>query len=247
MNDVTSLAVPRDGQTFAIGAAAELTLRGSTVDGLTHAVRLLASAPESIAAWLDELHRGPVADMARRSYWHPNGFAKLVLHVNSDPEFRIRLHVWPEVEGQPLGESNPHSHRWDFASTVVAGAGLHMVEYVETKRGGKPFDRYRYGGDPTNPAALLHDGGAQLTRKTSPHVRFGEVYSCDINVVHTVVPIRSGLTATLVVQGPRRSSCTRVYCLPGTDAEQPNRELSEEDFRLLLKNVVTGMRARVEP
>lgn len=246
MNDVINLAVPLDGQTFAIGVAAELALRGSTVDGLTHAARLLAGDPGAVAAWLDELVEGPVADMARRSYWHPNGFAKLVLHVSSEPEFRIRLHVWPEADSQLLGESNPHSHRWDFASTVVAGVGLHMAQYVETECGGKPYDRYRYGVDPADPAALLRDGDARLARKSSPHVRFGGVYSCDIDVVHTVVPIGSGLTATLVVQGPHRSPSTRVYCLPGSDADQPNRELSEEDFRLLVKNVVTHIRARAE-
>lgn len=245
MNDVINLAAPTDGHACATGVAAELTLRGSTVDGLIHAARSLASAPEAVAAWLDEVRNGPVAAMARRSYWHPNGFAKLVLHINGDPEFRIRLHVWPEVDGPPLGESNPHSHRWDFASTVVAGGGLHMVEYVETQRGGKPYDRYRYGADPANPAALLRAGGARLTRTSSPHVRFGGVYSCDIDVVHTVVPIRSGLTATLVVQGPHRSPATRVYRPPGTGAEQPNRELSEEDFKLLLKNVATRMREQV--
>jgi hypothetical protein len=116
---------------------------------------------------------------------------------------------------------------------------MHMVEYREVADRGKPFARYRYGTDPANPAALVADGTARLFRTNSPHVYRGEVYACDTDVVHTVEPIGSGLTATVVVQGPRRTPTTVVYCGPGESDDQPNHPMSESDFQLLVKAVVT--------
>jgi hypothetical protein len=113
-----------------------------------------------------------------------------------------------------------------------------MVEYKENAQRGKLHTRYRYGGDPSNPAALRPDGDARLLRTNSPHVRPGQVYSCDTEVVHTVVPIAAGLTATLVVQGPHRSRSTVVYCEPGQSEDQPNGKLSESDFRRLVRSVL---------
>jgi hypothetical protein len=218
------------------------------VDDLRRAARFLADQPAMVVSWLAELgeNADTVRELAERSYWHPNGFAKLVLHVNRSPQFRIRLHVWPVVPGAPLlGESNPHSHRWDFASTVLAGGGLHMVEYVESESAGKAFDRYRYGADPNDRATLLLDGAARLKRIAAPHVRYGEIYSCDVRVVHIVAPIEEGMTATVVVQGPHASPSTVVYCEPGRDTDQPNQPMSELDFRLLVKHVVTELRERI--
>jgi hypothetical protein len=214
------------------------------VNQLRAAARHAAASLGAVAFWLECLcqDESAVHDLARRPYWHPNGFAKIVLHVSREPEFRIRLRVWPVVPTGPLlGESNPHSHRWEFASTVIAGNGLHMAEYRETEQGGKPYDRYRYGTDPADPAALLPDGAARLTRTASPHVRRGQVYSCDTSVVHTVAPIAVGLTATLVIQGPHRSSSTAVYSPPGCCADHSNRELSESDFIWLVKSVAAAV------
>ncbi|RSN34977.1 hypothetical protein DMC61_05975 [Amycolatopsis sp. WAC 04169] len=198
-------------------------------------------SPGVFLSWLEEIlgDEEAVRAAAKRSYWHPNGFAKMVLHAS--PDFRIRLHVWPESEEPSRGESNPHSHRWEFASTIVAGEGLHMVEFHETADGGKPYDRYRYGADPANPAALLADGEARLEVEKTPHVRLGEVYSCDTAVVHTVRPIAAGLTATVVIQGPHRTGTTVVYCEPGESDDQPNGELTETDFRDLVGAVADAV------
>ncbi|WP_420805373.1 hypothetical protein [Amycolatopsis decaplanina] len=197
--------------------------------------------PGTFLSWLEDIlgDEEAVRSAAKRSYWHPNGFAKMVLHASAD--LRIRLHVWPESSEPSRGESNPHSHRWEFASTIVAGEGLHMVEFRETTEGGKPYDRYRYGADPANPAALLADGQARLAVEKTPHVRLGEVYSCDTGIVHTVRPIEAGLTATVVIQGPHRTSTTVVYCEPGQTDDQPNGELTETDFRVLVGAVANAV------
>ncbi|MEV7038044.1 hypothetical protein [Amycolatopsis sp. NPDC051061] len=203
----------------------------------------------AFGAWLRDLAADApaVAEIAKRSYWHPNGFAKIVLHTGVEPEFRVRLHVWPESETVSRGESNPHSHRWEFASHVLAGTGMHMVEFTETTERGKPFRRFRYGADPANPAALVSDGEVRLKRRAVPHVQTGDVYTCDTSIVHTVRPVDAGLTATVVVQGPRRTPTTVVYCEPGESDDQPNFDLTEEDFQELVTAVLASLDSEVAP
>ncbi|MEC3980796.1 hypothetical protein [Amycolatopsis sp. H20-H5] len=199
--------------------------------------------PDKFLSWLEETFLDDDAaahDAAGRSYWHPNGFAKLVLHTAAESRFRVRLHIWPASKEASQGESNPHSHRWEFASVVLAGKGMHMFEYRETIGGGKPYQRYRYGTDPADPAALVRDGQVRLRKTSSPHVQRGEVYSCDTEVVHTVRPIAADLTATVVVQGPRRVRSTVVYCEPGQTEDQPNRAVTDTEFKELLRSVIAA-------
>lgn len=240
IDPLSTVAATSRGQGFFQDLENMLRAGPAELNRLRDGARLVAEHRGRFAAWLTELCRGDALPQAvAGSYWHPNGFAKLVLHKSVRPEFRIRLHVWPVVPGEPVrGESNPHSHRWDFASTVVAGVGLRMEEFRETTHGGKPYDRYRYGANPADRAALLRDGTARLTRTDTPRVGRGDVYSCDTEVVHTVVPREAGLTATAVVQGPRRTPSTVVYCEPGTSDDQPNRDMTESDFLRLVKSVV---------
>ncbi len=214
---------------------------------LRAAAQRVQDDPGTFLSWLEDTLRNEeaVREAAKRSYWHPNGFAKMVLHLS--PDFRIRLHMWPKSETPSRGESNPHSHRWEFASTVIAGEGMHMVEYRETSEGGKRHQRYRYGTDPADPAALKADGEAWLKKTGSPHVWCGDVYSCDTEVVHTVRPLDANLTATVVIQGPHRTPTTVVYCEPGQTDDQPNGELSETDFRTLVGSVIEAFRAGVTP
>ncbi|MGW3994593.1 hypothetical protein ACWEF6_14005 [Amycolatopsis sp. NPDC004772] len=214
---------------------------------LEAAARRIRTGRRGLAAWLQDLlaDQTAVAEIAKRSYWHPNGFAKIVLHTSIDPEFRIRLHVWPRGETPSRGESNPHSHRWEFASYVLTGTGMHMVEFAETAEGGKPYRRYRYGTDPADPAALVADGDVRLQRCGVPHVQGGDVYTCNTSTVHTVRPIDAGLTATVVVQGPRRTPTTVVYCEPGESDDQPNIELTGADFVELVSELLPTLDSEV--
>jgi hypothetical protein len=210
---------------------------------LAAAAEHVRAARGEFAGWLRDLAADEAAatEIAKRSYWHPNGFAKLVLHTGVEPEFRVRLHVWPRSEQPSRGESNPHSHRWEFASHVLTGAGMHMVEFAETAGRGRPFRRYRYGTDPANPAALVADGEVRLERRAVPHAQRGDVYTCDTAVVHTVRPIDAGLTATVVIQGPRRTPTTVVYCEPGESDDQPNTVLTGGGFHELVTAVLASL------
>jgi len=210
---------------------------------LAVAAGMVRDGPHAFVRWLDGLTRdGPIVrTIAARSYWHPNGFAKLVLHISAQPDFKIRMHVWPESGTAKRGESNPHSHRWEFASTLLTGRGMLVTEYQEAAEGGKPYTRYHYGTNPAEPAALVANGAVRLGEVKWPRLTRGDVYSCDTEVVHTAEPLGADLTATAVVQGPRRTPATAVYCAPGESDDQPNRPLSVSELRLLVKAIVAGV------
>ena len=79
-------------------------------------------------------------EIADRSYWHPNGFIKLVLEERPGGG-QLRLHVWPQVGD----EDDIHSHGWSYASVVIGGT-VGDLSYAETSTDeGVPMWRHAYG------------------------------------------------------------------------------------------------------
>src|SRR5205814_10730631 len=70
---------------------------------LRSVARHVMENPASFLFQLKEMLRDDAAVRAAadRSYWHPNGFAKLGLFKSADLEFRIRLHVWQRISDEP--------------------------------------------------------------------------------------------------------------------------------------------------
>ena len=217
------------------------------VELLAEALQILVEDLDQFCLWLKDLREDKtlMTEITQRSYWHPNGFAKLVLHESDEKEqdqFLIRLHVWPATQGDHLGESNPHSHRWDFASTILLGEGMSTTEFTECDNCGSPYNRYRYGTVSTDKAALKNDGQpVMLTGIPSLVIKRGQIYQCDTSVAHTVQPLGSDLTATIILRGPHRSSSTTVYRKPELSTDQPNRPISEDEVREILDEVITGI------
>lgn len=182
----------------------------------------------AFGAWLDDLAEDPgaVARLAAASCWHANGFAKLVLHRTDG--YALRLHVWPN-DGRPqTGDSEPHSHRWDFASAVLAG-GLTIVEYAEDPAG-MHFRKCSYDGH-----RVVEEGPVRLKQATVYPVLPGLRYTTERSVIHKVHPVPGELVATLLVQGPHRSDTTAVYRLD--DGVPPARPIGEDRVRALLRAV----------
>jgi hypothetical protein len=214
-----------------------LTQSPPTSPQLASALDALLADRSALVAWLAQLDDdGPATQVAARSYWHHNGFAKLVLH--SAPDFRIRLHVWPAGPNR-RGETNPHGHRWEFASTVICGDGLRNTEYRETDAG-VPSVRYAYVGSKAG-GTLTAVGNACLAVHDRRVIRTGERYTISTETVHTVDPIGMSVVATLLVQGPPRLESTAVYCAPGEDGEQPGRPIHPGEVRQLVRAVVGAL------
>ncbi len=83
-----------------------------------------------------------LASIAARSYWHGNGFLKIVL---LDKGYKLRLHIW--FAGTPC-EENIHSHRWGFASHVLTGT-LKSELWADAANDGVQSDMYALSSSAT--------------------------------------------------------------------------------------------------
>jgi hypothetical protein len=198
-------------------------------------VDVFADNRRAFGGWLRTIRDERAPEVARSSYWHFNGFAKLVLQ--SGPDYKVRLHVWPAGDDR-LGENNPHSHRWNFASTVLCGEGLHDIHYVEADSG-VTYERYLYAGGNVA-GALTHEDTVRLTESSDRTIRAGDRYEMDTSVVHTVRPLGKSLVATLVVQSAALQASALVYGIPGVDVDQPGQPISVDEVRGLISDVLTA-------
>jgi hypothetical protein len=98
-----------------------------------------------IPARLDAIMRSQSSRdaVAERSYWHPNGFLKLVLEGASGAP-QLRLHVWTT----PRGEDDIHDHAWAYRSLVLAGA-VREVRYADVDPGPDTAELWRHSYRPT--------------------------------------------------------------------------------------------------
>jgi hypothetical protein len=173
------------------GFVADPGLPGWTVDALEQILH-------------DEDH---LAEIARQSFAHPNGFDSIPLE-NSHPSHRVRLHVWwPD---SPLVTEDVHNHAWSFGSRVLTGA-LNFQTYRPSDEGTPHFHYpWRLGGafaydhrsvDTVHLARLLD---ATFTENTH--------YTFDLTELHRVAPVKTAQpVSTLVVIGSWQRDGSDVY------------------------------------
>jgi hypothetical protein len=215
---------------------------GGQIFGLVDAARLLSRNPEMVRSLLVALMARPerLDEIAHRSWWHSNGFAKIKLVEARD--FCLRLHVWPAGIAR-LDEVNPHGHRWEFASWIAAGRGTMETFYRPTSAldpAGAQFLRCEYRSSAGT--GVLRPGGPAWLRKVGTRcLPAGQVYPCSLDTLHTVTPLGDGLLATVVVQGTMAKPSTTVYLDPSRDPDQPATSLSAARLRGLFADVVAAI------
>jgi hypothetical protein len=113
---------------------------------------------------------------------HNRLFDKLVLHDAPERNFRIRLHVWSDME-----VAAPHDHRWSFTTRLLVGTYEHVLYHVveKTDDGGAPAFEPRF-------------------RTTE---RSGDSYTIHHDVVHATTT--QAHTVSLLVRGPAEKSVSR--------------------------------------
>jgi hypothetical protein len=213
------------------------------VDDLVRVAEELRADPELLCAAVGAIAADPrrCADVAARSYWHPNGFAKIKVFEHLD--YSLRLHLWPEGEDR-RGDMNPHGHRWAFASWLLLGAGVvekYFEEAASTHPDGVEYKRYRYrrrvrSKDLRNPEVVHLREIEEIVRPA------GSTYSCTPDRIHTIDPIGRGLLVTMVVQGASEAKATRVYVRDRGLDTQRRRPLPADQLAVVLGNLETAMR-----
>lgn len=153
--------------------------------------------PESLIARLID-DTDEVAALAERSFWHPGGFCKIVLKDASTQEYQLRLHVWLNVT-DPKRTQDAHSHRWPFASWIVAGSFFQQLLEVAGD-GGESMTHYTWQRDcGSQPPRSDELGPVSLKIHTERQLSAGEMYWLPPESVHRFTVQRPGVS--LVLQG----------------------------------------------
>lgn len=226
---------------------ADLVGPAPTVDDLDAAMTMVRNDRDAVVDLLvTSLDAPQLAEVTARSYRHPNGFAKLVLHDPGPDGTSVRLHVWPTVgtyalfDEVPRHDTAPHQHRWSFASAVVAGSGLFVEDFARVEDGGDEYEEYLFAPEVT--PDLERTGDARLSsRDYWVRERDADVYWCDPDVIHTVAPIDNGMTATLVLQGPEVRPSALVFRRPDAPPDLGRAPLDEEMVAGLIKEVLVAV------
>lgn len=128
----------------------------------------LEQVREGLPARLDGIcrSRSQREAIAERSYWHPNGFVKLV--IEDDPGAgQLRFHVWP----REVDDDDVHAHAWWYESVVLEGE-LQEVVYCEAPLGeGMAMWRHSYGQTGHRRFAFVDPERVGLVRQGAPIVR----------------------------------------------------------------------------
>ncbi len=205
------------------------------------AARRLSEHPDRLGRWLQSILDSPdrLTVVADRSSVHPNGFAKIVLH--SGCRYSVRLHVWKRRAGLWVEDTQPHGHRWVFASWVVVGTVREVVFFSQELPGsGVRYDLYDYSRGEDGPQLELI-GTAALHRGDVIDRGAGVVYGRARDTLHTATPVGDDLVASLVLQGPHHPDPTPVYVECGQEPLQEELTLSAGEVRSLIREVIATL------
>ena len=173
----------------------------------------------------------------RDSYYHDNGFDKLVLFKGNN--FKIRLHsFYPTTKITPM--ENVHDHRWVFASSVLQGG--FEAEFFKEKIGGEELlYRYTYYADKVGgqlKTAPRFVKKARLHKVRTVQYMANETYVCDTEKLHRICRVgMEGATTVIVTGKPRRLDCKLYSRSPFDQKHTKQVLLSEERALTLIQNL----------
>ena len=150
--------------------------------------------------FLDETRQQP--HDSNLSYFHDNGFDKIVLFNDPVTLMKMRLHIWHPTElDQPRRRQNVHNHRWDYSSAILAGTVQHLTyEFSGGGEDGEEFNHYRYfarGAKEHYEVEAL--GKAKLKLVKVDPMSHGTVYSIRNEVLHRIDIPDDAYTATIII------------------------------------------------
>ena len=155
------------------------------------------SQPDTLRLLLAQLLRSEeaLAGVQQRSYYHHNGFRKLVLLQNA--AFKLRLHLW-EANSERHHE-NIHDHRWNFASCLLAG---HFQTVVWEEDPDGPETRLDCTYTPARDGqtySVRENGRVRVRQQATYALNAGDVYYMPASTLHQVTDPGQGETITLML------------------------------------------------
>lgn len=188
------------------------------------------SQPDTLRLLLAQLLRSEEAltSVQTRSYYHHNGFRKLVLLQNK--AFKLRLHLW-EARSERHHE-NIHDHRWNFASALLAGS-FKTVVWEEDAAGTEVRLDCTYTPAQEGRAYGVRENGQVRLRAQATHtLRASDVYYMPASTLHQVTDPGEGATRTLMLTAtPVLDSCKLYAEQAIPEADKVNVPFSQMEIR----------------
>ena len=168
-----------------------------------------AMTSENLSALLRNATLAPALELvARDSYLHDNGFAKIV--VFRGDHCAVRFHLWNTSQASVPVTSNIHDHRWHFVAKLLSGGYSHeKFRRASLFQRGSRYNasRYTVSGDEYEMAPI----GELLLRKTSANrLEPGEHYLMMADALHRVIVPINQVTVSVVIQAATTKQSTTV-------------------------------------
>ena len=161
------------------------------------------------------------ARVLRDSYFHRNGFTKIVLRRIEASGQSLRVHIWNPEKSL---DTDIHNHAWNFVSYIVSGT-LFNDEYEETGMGGG-WHRHIFPTLHSSSTCVSYDGRRSLKLLRRSVINPRQAYAMNSSVLHRVGVIGNETAVSVVFQGPAVAMDTTVLSrnrLEGMDVARVSR------------------------
>lgn len=170
----------------------------------------------------------------QHSYYHHNGFRKLVLLQNA--AFKLRLHLW-EARNEAHHE-NIHDHRWNFASRLLVGC-FQTVIWAEDPTGPETRLDCTYTPARDGKYVVRENGRVKLRQLATHTLRAGDLYYMPASTLHQVTDPGQGHTRSLMLTATPVLAGCKLYAehsIPEKDKDNVpfTREEIRDELRALL-------------
>lgn len=187
------------------------------------------AAPENLPQLISAiLHNEKASEkMLKESYYHQNGFDKIVLLSGKD--FKLRLHHFHARPGHAPME-NIHDHRWAFASSIIRG-GFNMHLFEEHPDGEEERTLHNYHSAKVDQKYATEEIGKRRL-KVIERLQYvaGDSYIMLPDELHSIIHIPNQEAITLIMTGNNERSTCKLYAKGIIEDEQKQMERFEKDW-----------------
>lgn len=175
--------------------------------------------------------------LIRDSYYHENGFHKVVLL--SGKTFKLRLHHFGVSAKQSM--ENIHDHRWPFSSSILYGnLKMDLFKVSTVSRGGESLYHFVYNSNKQRGSYEVEMQGLVFLNKISSRsYEVGQSYLMLPDDLHRIVTENGQESITLILTGkPQSEECNLYAKRPILEEEKVVVNYSNTEMNEMLDSIL---------
>jgi hypothetical protein len=173
----------------------------------------------------------------KESYYHENGFHKIVLLSGS--YFKLRLHQFGACEKVPM--ENIHDHRWPFASSILTGRlEMDLFQTGKSAAESEKLFHFIYNSDKqTGSYSTTLQGQINMAKKETRCYEQGDTYLMLPHELHRIKNKPGEESITLILTGKPQSKLCNLYAKREIlEQEKETIAYSESTLNSILDNII---------